>query len=709
MDFYRVNKILVYLGLFPIILYIIRGGSLSLGVIFILPIIALAVKPSFRTLGISLAVASIVSCFITSNVIQLSSVIISAISILFSVLSLRQRVLPLVGLAGIIALSIFFHPSLFLVLLASSGLLFSLFDKPLDPSGIFTLAIPYFVTQVLFLVLYSFYVSPSFWAINLFGELSRYAYLAYAVVIITFALYLLRKDYAIHMYVNALISAISIALGSVLAYLFVSPFSIMFGISGSMAVAFTFSQRDLGNIIIEAFKRNDLRLAERVSSIYEGDLTEVYKKLVDMKLCNAVVKLPEFRPYKINYLDVDYTKVAECFLELKQVPVRDVINYLRFVKEKDINLAEKVGRLALDISPSPKLVNIMKEIEVLKLDYLKYNWDPEIWIGNELYGYKIISYLGKGGSSYVLVGEKEGKRYAIKIPILMPPSTSSSSYYDFVNEYSQLRDLSQRSDNIVKFVDARIDSFGLKKILSGDVVAYMKEPPILVMEFMEGGSAKSLMNDNNVFYSDLWWKIVALIGYEMASALKAIHEMGFVHLDIKPSNILFSKQPGKTGKEVLEKLVKGEVKVKLSDLGSARKRGERFIQYTPEYCPIDQVEALFKGEGAQFSMDIYSLGATLYTLLTRQPFNPREVVSQINDAELLYKDNKDPLPSLQKAKEIYVKFHEAFTVEEPVDRRLVELIKSMTSPEPEKRPSALEVYKRLEEIINNNEGSSSTG
>ncbi|MEJ2779771.1 protein kinase [Stygiolobus sp. CP850M] len=707
MDLYRVSKMLIYLGALPIILYVIKGGSFTLGVSFIPPIVALGIRPSYRTLGIGLILSGLVFTLLVSGV-NVIGLLVPILGLVSSVLSFKNRLSPLIGFAVVVLLSVLFNGFLPVSLLVSAGLILSVYNRPFDPSGVFTLAIPYFVTQVLFLAFYSTYISPSLWALNLFGALSKYAYLAYAVVIITFVLYLMRKEYLMHEYINVIISIVSVTVGSAVAYLFVSPISIMFGLSGSISTSFVFSQQDLANVIIEAFKRNDLRLAERASFIYEGDLTEVYKKLVDIKLCIAVVKLPEFRPYKINYLEVDYKKVAECFFELKQVPTKDVVNYLRFVKEKDVNLAEKVGELALEISPSPKLVNIMKEIEVLKLEYLKYNWDPEVWIGKELYGYKITSYLGKGGSAYVLVGEKDSKKYAIKIPILMPPSTSSASYYDFVNEYSQLRDLSNRSENIVRFVDAKIDSFSLKKILSGDVLSYMKEPPILVMEYMEGGSAKSLMGDNNVYYSDQWWKIVALIGYEIAKALKSIHEMGFVHLDVKPSNILFSKYPGRTGKEVFENLIKGEVKVKLSDLGSARKRGERFIQYTPEYCPLDQVEALFRDKGAEFYMDIYSLGATMYSLLTRQPFNPREVINFINDAELLYKENKDPMPSIQKAKEFYVKFHEILTVEENVDKRLIELIRQMTSPDPEKRPSALEVYKRLGEIINNNEGNTST-
>ena len=96
---------------------------------------------------------------------------------------------------------------------------------------------------------------------------------------------------------------------------------------------------------------------------------------------------------------------------------------------------------------------------------------------------------------------------------------------------------------------------------------------------------------------------------QILDALKAVHDAGFCHLDIKPSNIM---------------LEKGE-KVKLIDFGASKQLGANgtlttnastaFAQ-TPGYAPREQIEQSLKKIGPW--TDIYALGATLYNLLTNK-------------------------------------------------------------------------------------------
>jgi len=220
---------------------------------------------------------------------------------------------------------------------------------------------------------------------------------------------------------------------------------------------------------------------------------------------------------------------------------------------------------------------------------------------------------------------------------------------------------------------------------------------------MEGGSSKDLIYNDNVFYSDEWKKIVLLIGLKVSEALMEIHKAGFVHLDIKPSNILFSRPPGKTGKEVWNNL-NSQVKVKISDLGSARKIGEKISQYTPEYCSIDQIEAIVEGKGADPSMDIYSLGATLYKMFTRKDYNPPDMVRIINEIPIILGQKGDAKSMINKAKEIYLKYYEELVIPD-VEKDINSLIKSMTSPKT--RPTAEEVYNRLKQLLDRYERSNS--
>ncbi|MFP3064799.1 MAG: protein kinase [Sulfolobus sp.] len=694
----QINKILAISGLLPIVLLYVTNSFTPFYLIFAFGIIFLTLFSRYDYAGLGIIIGGIASIIYANYpMIKVDLLIPPIIALIFSLAKSKFWPSPILGIVFSLFTSLYFGlPEEYLATILI-GLVLSLFTKPKDPSIIFTVAIPYFTFQTIYLIIYSFSTSTTINVLNTFFSLSKFAFLSYATVIIAFILYLKEKDYIIEGYLNFLIGIISIGVSGIIAYLYSSPLSVMYSLSGSAILSFTPSLNDLKTTLITTFKTKDLRLAKRIAEIYKGDLTEIFCQFANEKLCEAVVLLPEFRPFSIDYSKCDYTKVAECFLDLKKVPSRDIVRYLLIVKDKDVNLAEKVGKLAVEVSPSPKLLALMDEIEVLKLDYLKYNWDPQVWLNKTIHDYKITSYLGKGGSAYVMMGEKDDKKYAIKIPILMPPSSYSYTYYDFINEYMQLRELSQKSGNIVKFIDAQIDPVSLKKILSGDVGEYLKNPPILVMEYLEGGSAKTLSQDDNVFYSDEWQDIVKLIGLQIAKALKEIHDAGFVHLDIKPSNILFSKPPGRTGKEVLANLKNGETVVKISDLGSARKIGEKFAQFTPEFCPVDQIEALLKGEGARPSMDIYSLGATMYTLLTRQSFNSKELITLFNDAITIYEQKGDYSAIIEKAKEEYRKYYENLKIED-VREELVNLIKDMVNPDPEKRPKIDEVLERLSKM-----------
>ncbi|MEM7476172.1 MAG: serine/threonine-protein kinase [Planctomycetota bacterium] len=99
---------------------------------------------------------------------------------------------------------------------------------------------------------------------------------------------------------------------------------------------------------------------------------------------------------------------------------------------------------------------------------------------------------------------------------------------------------------------------------------------------------------------------------DIADALHEVHLYGIVHRDIKPSNLLLDQ----TGK------------LWVADFGLARFQGEHALTRTGEmvgtmrYMSPEQAQG--RGELVDHRTDIYSLGATLYELLTGQPAVPGE-------------------------------------------------------------------------------------
>ncbi|MEZ4301432.1 MAG: protein kinase [Polyangiaceae bacterium] len=104
------------------------------------------------------------------------------------------------------------------------------------------------------------------------------------------------------------------------------------------------------------------------------------------------------------------------------------------------------------------------------------------------------------------------------------------------------------------------------------------------------------------------------IARQAAAGLAAIHAAGLVHGDVKPSNVVVSREAG----------AGSAVSVKLIDLGVARKIGERdpamrgLIVGTPSYMSPEQARG---EESIGPASDLFSLGIVLYELLAgRRPF-----------------------------------------------------------------------------------------
>jgi eukaryotic-like serine/threonine-protein kinase len=124
-----------------------------------------------------------------------------------------------------------------------------------------------------------------------------------------------------------------------------------------------------------------------------------------------------------------------------------------------------------------------------------------------------------------------------------------------------------------------------------DEIAY------IAMELMEGRELQEYLGGDRRFTIEETLNIVI----QVADALYFAHRKGIVHLDIKPSNIMLI----------------GNNHIKIADFGIARMISAEFTQRglilgTPSYMSPEQ----FTGGEIDLRSDIYSLGVTLYQMLT---------------------------------------------------------------------------------------------
>ena len=150
--------------------------------------------------------------------------------------------------------------------------------------------------------------------------------------------------------------------------------------------------------------------------------------------------------------------------------------------------------------------------------------------------------------------------------------------------------------------------------------------PLYVMEYVEGTRLDKYAKQREV-------RETASIMVPILKAVGYAHTKGVLHRDIKPSNILItdSGEP-KIMDFGLAKLLGEEESAKLEDTSQGA------IMGSPSYMSPEQARGDM--EKVDTRSDIYSLGATLYTILTgTPPFKGRNFIDVIDQVL-----NKEPVP-----------------------------------------------------------------
>lgn len=222
-------------------------------------------------------------------------------------------------------------------------------------------------------------------------------------------------------------------------------------------------------------------------------------------------------------------------------------------------------------------------------------------MGQRLLHYEVLERIGEGARStiYAVADPTTRKVYALK-HVVREHQKDIRFIEQMETEYEISRQFSH--PNLRKSYELKLTKTLLLKVTEA----------FLVMEMFDG---KPLDVELPGTLPEIFDTFI-----QAAEGLRAMHQMGFVHCDIKPNNILRNDQ--------------GQVKI--IDFGQSCRIGtiKERIQGTPDYIAPEQVAR----KAVTQQTDIFNLGATLYWALTGRHIPTLYTVNRKGENSLLSDD-----------------------------------------------------------------------
>jgi serine/threonine protein kinase len=278
----------------------------------------------------------------------------------------------------------------------------------------------------------------------------------------------------------------------------------------------------------------------------------------------------------------------------------------------------------------------------------------EFAAGQKLFNrYTLIKTLGRGGMGVVWLGRDDELERDVALKFLPELVIRDRAVLgDLKRETRRSLDLTHK--NIVRIYD----------------FVQSTESACISMEYVDGDTLSNLRADkpHKVFEPDELREWVS----QLCDALDYAHNHArIVHRDLKPANLMVNQR--------------GDLKV--ADFGIARSLSDSVSKLTMEHGKSGTLVYMspqqLDGDRGNHLDDVYSLGASVYELLTsKPPFYSGNIDRQIRE--------KMPPPMKQRRDELEIEG-------DPIDAAWEEVVQACLAKEPARRPQSIaEIAKRLE-------------
>ncbi|MER5883958.1 protein kinase [Streptomyces sp. NPDC001941] len=211
--------------------------------------------------------------------------------------------------------------------------------------------------------------------------------------------------------------------------------------------------------------------------------------------------------------------------------------------------------------------------------------------------YQLRDLLGEGGMASVYLAYDSALDRQVAIKTLHTELGREQSFRERFRREAQAVAKLQHT-NIVSVFDTGEDELG------GALMPY------IVMEYVEGSPLGSVLQADVRQYGAMPADKALKVTADVLAALETSHEMGLVHRDIKPGNVMMTRRG------VVKVMDFGIARAMQSGVTSMTQTG--MVVGTPQYLSPEQA----LGRGVDARSDLYSVGIMLFQLLTgRLPFD----------------------------------------------------------------------------------------